>query len=127
MSVDAKILNKIDSNNVQIEIKTGKNANSKYYKVPNQNIDSFINAYKKNDKRTSIIANTAFVSSVFAGVILVSLATKKIKNKILRGILGTIGGVAGAALSVIGTSKYLESSNKKMLKSQNAQEINYHA
>ncbi len=127
MSVDVKILNKLDNNSVQVEINSEKNSKPKYYKVPEKNVDSFISEYKKNDKKTSIIANTAFVSSVFAGVILASLATKKLKNSVLKWIIGTAGGIAGAVLSILGTSNYIDKSKNKLLKTQNVQEINYHA
>ena len=127
MSVDVKILNKLDNNSVQVEINSEKNSKPKYYKVPEKNVDSFISEYKKNDKKTSIIANTAFVSSVFAGVILASLATKKLKNSVLKWIIGTAGGIAGAVLSILGTSNYIDKSKNNLLKTQNVQEINYHA
>ncbi len=127
MSLDIKVINRLDDKNVQVEVSSDKNHNTKYYKVPEQNVDSFVNEYKKNDKKNSIIANTAFVSSVFAGVILASLATKKLKNTVLKWIIGTAGGIAGAVLSVFGTSEYIDKSKNKMLKAQNAQEINYQA
>lgn len=127
MSVDIKILNKLDNKNVCVEVSSEKNNRAKYYKVPERNTDLFINEYKKNDKKTSIIANTAFVSSVFAGVILASLATKKLKNNIAKWLIGTAGGIAGATLSIIGMSEYIDKSKNKLLKAHNAQEINYTA
>lgn len=127
MSVDVKILNKLDNKSVCVEVNSEKNNKTKYYRVPEKNTNSFINEYKKNDKKTSIIANTAFVSSVFAGVILASLATKKLKNNIVKWLIGTAGGIAGATLSIIGMSEYIDKSKNKLLKAHNAQEINYTA
>ena len=127
MSVDVKILNKLDNKSVCIEVNSEKNNKTKYYRVPEKNTNSFINEYKKNDKKTSIIANTAFVSSVFAGVILANLATKKLKNNIVKWLIGTAGGIVGATLSIIGMSEYIDKSKNRILKAHNAQEINYTA
>ena len=127
MGIDVKVLNKLDKNNVVIEVDSDKNRKPKFYKVPENNADTFVNEYKKNDKKTSIVANTAFVSAVFAGVMLASLATKKLKNTVLKWIIGTAGGIAGAILSIFGTSEYIDKSKNKLLKEQNAQEINYNA
>ena len=126
MSIDVNVLNKFD-NNVLVEINSEKNSKPKFYKVPEQNLDNFINGYKKNDKKTSIVANTAFVTSVFAGVIAASLATKKLKSKVAKWLIGSAGGVAGAVLSILGTSEYIDKSKNKLLKAHNVQEINYHA
>ena len=77
MGIDIKITNKLDNNCVQVEVNSNKGGQSKYFKVPVDKADSFIANYKKNDKNTSFITNTAFVSSIFGGVLLSSLATKK--------------------------------------------------
>ena len=77
MGIDIKITNKLDNNCVQVEVNSNKGGQSKYFKVPVDKADSFITNYKKNDKNTSFITNTAFVSSIFGGVLLSSLATKK--------------------------------------------------
>lgn len=127
MGIEAKIINKLDKDNVCVEIKSEKYSKPKYYKVSEKNADSFINEYKKNDKKTSIIANTTFVSSVFAGVIIAGLATKNLKNKLLKWIIGSAGGVIGATLSIIGTGNYIESSKDKLLKEQKVKELNYNA
>lgn len=127
MGVDIKILNKLDKNNVCIEVNSEKNNKTKYYRVPQKNVNIFIDEYKKNDKKTSIIANTAFVSSVFAGVILTSLATKKLKNNIVKWLIGTAGGIVGATLSIIGMSEYIDKNKNKLLEAYDAQEINYTA
>ena len=127
MAIEVKVLNKLDNRNVLIEINSDKNSKPKYYKVPENNTDTFINEYKRNDKKTSIVANIAFVTSVFAGVIAASLATKKLKSTLFKWLIGTAGGVAGATLSIIGTSEYIEKSKNKLLKEQNAKEINYNA
>lgn len=127
MSVEIKVLNKLDNQNVQVEIKSEKSDKRLYYKVPQKNLDTFINEYKKNDKKTSIIANTAFVSSIFASVIIASLATKKLASNVLKWIIGSAAGIAGATLSILGTSNYIDSNNKKLLQKHNALELNYKA
>lgn len=81
MGIDIKITNKLDNNCVQVEVNSNKGGQSKYFKVPVDKADSFIANYKKNDKNTSFITNTAFVSSIFGGVLLSSLATKKVYKK----------------------------------------------
>ena len=121
MGIDIKITNKLDNNCVQVEVNSNKGGQSKYFKVPVDN-------YKKNDKNTSFITNTAFVSSIFGGVLLSSLATKKfIKSGTLRWIINTLAGIAGATGSVVASSNYIESRNNKLLKQHNAQQIYYQA
>ena len=128
MGIDIKITNKLDNNCVQVEVNSNKGGQSKYFKVPVDKADSFIANYKKNDKNTSFITNTAFVSSIFGGVLLSSLATKKfIKSGFLRWIINTLAGIAGATSSVVASSNYIESRNNKLLKQHNAQQIYYQA
>ena len=122
MGIDIKITNKLDNNCVQVEVNSNKGGQSKYFKVPVDKADSFITNYKKNDKNTSFITNTAFVSSIS------SLATKKfIKSGTLRWIINTLAGIAGATGSVVASSNYIESRNNKLLKQHNAQQIYYQA
>ena len=122
MGIDIKITNKLDNNCVQVEVNSNKGGQSKYFKVPVDKADSFIANYKKND------TNTAFVSSIFGGVLLSSLATKKfIKSGTLRWIINTLAGIAGATSSVVASSNYIESRNNKLLKQHNAQQIYYQA
>lgn len=128
MGIDIKITNKLDNNCVQVEVNSNKGGQSKYFKVPVDKADSFIANYKKNDKNTSFITNTAFVSSIFGGVLLSSLATKKfIKSGTLRWIINTLAGIASATGSVVASSNYIESRNNKLLKQHNAQQIYYQA
>ena len=115
MGIDIKITNKLDNNCVQVEVNSNKGGQSKYFKVPVDKADSFI-------------TNTAFVSSIFGGVLLSSLATKKfIKSGTLRWIINTLAGIAGATGSVVASSNYIESRNNKLLKQHNAQQIYYQA
>lgn len=127
MSVEIKVVNKLDNQNVQVAVNSTKSNKRLYYKVPQKNLDTFVDEYKNNDKKSSLIANTAFVSSIFGAVILASLATKKLKSNVLKWIIGSSAGIAGATLSIIGTSNYIDNKNKKLLQKYNAQEINYNA
>ena len=128
MSIDAKITNQLDNNNVQVEINRNKGGQTKYFKVPANKADSFIASYKKNDKNTSFITNTAFVASILGGVLLSNFITKKcIKSTSLRWIISTLAGIGGATASVVVSSDYIDSKNKKIIQMHNAQQIYYEA
>ncbi len=123
MGLDAKITNRLDNNNVQVEISNKKNEFKKSFSVPENKADSFIASYKKNNRNVSIISNTAFVASILGGVLLISACTHKLKSTALKWILNTCGGIAGSICAFIGTDKYIESKEKQLLNNHQAKEI----
>lgn len=118
---------KLEQQNVQVQIRSGNNSKPKYFNVPKNQADAFTTEYKKNTKKNSIIVNTTFVSSIFGAVIIANRATKKLSNSVLKWIIGCAAGIAGATISIIGTSNYIDNKNNKILQKYNAQEINYNA
>ena len=53
MSIEARILGKLDATNVQIEINSSKGSSKpNYYKVPENKADAFIADYEKAVKKT---------------------------------------------------------------------------
>ena len=56
MAIDAKITNRLNNNNVQVEI-SSKDSQKRFFAVPENKADSFIKNYTKLDKKHSIIAN----------------------------------------------------------------------
>ena len=124
MAVEAKITNRLDNNFVQVEMKAPKSERISYYKVPTNKADAFITEYKKNDKKSSIITNTAFVGAIFGGVLVANSFTKKLKNKVLAWLINTGAGILGATGAVILSSSYLEKSQNKIMEKFQAQKIN---
>lgn len=123
MGLETKITNRLNNNNVQVEISNPKTDTKKYFSVPEKKADEFITSYKKNDKNVSVFTNTIFVSSILAGVLLVSACTRNIKSKALKWILNTTGGIVGAVCSFSGSDKYIQKKQDKLLKEYQAQEI----
>lgn len=125
MSIDAKITGKLDYNNVQVEISSAKGENKRFYSVPANQGDSFIKNYQKTDKRNTIAANAGLFGGIFAGILAANAVTRKIKNTALKWVLNMCAGIAGAVLSIIGTSKYMQIQHDKLLKTHQAREITY--
>lgn len=123
MGLDARITNRLDNNNVQIEISNKKNEFKKSFSVPENKADSFIASYKKNNRNVSIISNIAFVASILGGVLLASACTHKLESKALKWILNTCGGIVGSIGAFVGTDKYIESKEKQLLNGHQAKEI----
>ena len=128
MSIEARILGKLDATNVQIEINSSKGSSKpNYYNVPENKAEAFIADYEKAVKRNTVISNVGFVSSVLGGVILASVATRNLKNTALKWIINSAAGIAGAAASIVGCSSYLTKSHEACLKKHNAEQIFYDA
>lgn len=125
MGIEAKITSRLDYNNVQIEISSRKGENKRFFAVPENKADSFIKNYKKLDKKNSLVANSAFMGGIFAGILAASTATRKIKHTALRWGLNLAGGIIGAGASIVGTSKYMLNQQDKLLAANQAKELIY--
>ncbi len=124
MTIDAKITSRLDNNNVQIEI-SSKDMQKRFYSVPENKADSFVKSYAKLDKKHSVIANTAFMGGIFAGILAAGIATRKIKNTAIRWGLNLASGIIGAGASIYGTSAYMVEQQNKLFKAHQAKELNY--
>lgn len=126
MSIEAKIIGKMDAGNVQVEINSSKgNSKPNYYKVPEQKADAFIADYDKAVKRNTIISNVGFVSSIFGGVLAASAVTRKMHNSVLKWLINIGTGAGAAVASIIACSSYLSKSHEACLKKHNAEQIQY--
>ena len=126
MSVSTNITKQFDNGTVQVDI-TSKNARTRYYQVPANNARAFSEDFKKHDRRTSYITNTAFALSILGGVLLTSVFTKKLKSSLLKFITNTLGGIAGATAAIFACDNYINNKKGDMLKKYNAKEIFYNA
>lgn len=124
MSLDAKITTQLDSNFVQVDI-TSKKEPLKYYKVPKQNADSFVNNYKKQNKQNTYILNGGFVLSIFGGVLLAGMLCKNVKSKIAQYLIKTVGGVTASTSVLFASQNYIDKKEQKLVQKFNAQEIYY--
>lgn len=128
MSIEANIIGKIDSNNVQVAINSSKNsAKPNYYKVSEREADAFIADYDKTVKRNTILSNVCFGSSIFAGILLAGQLTKNIKNSALKWGINVASGIACAIGSVAGCGAYFSKSHEACLKRHNAEQLHYDA
>ncbi len=126
MSVDAKISRAIDNNSVQIDI-SSKNSRTRFYQVPKNNADNFIKQYKKQDKKASLITNTAFGAAILVGVFGANALTKKMNNKLLKFVLNTAAGVGCAIAAIFGSGKYIQNQQNKIIEQNRAKEIFFEA
>ena len=124
MSVNTSVTRQFDNGTVQVDV-TSKNMRPRYFQVPKQNAAAFCDNFKKQDKRNSIITNTAFALSTLGGVIITSLFTKNIKKTVLKYIINTLGGIAGASASVYFGADYISNKQTELLKKYQAKEIHY--
>lgn len=122
MGLTTEITGRLDNNCVQVNAVSNK-TNIRSFRVPAQKADSFMSSYKKQNKNTTFLTNTAFGVSAFAGVLLTNVFTKKIKSPVLKYILNTLGGVALASTSVIASGKYIDNQQDNLLKKYGASEI----
>lgn len=126
MSVDAKISRAIDNNSVQVDI-SSKNSRTRFYQVPKNNADNFIKQYKKQDKKASLITNTAFGAAILVGVFGANALTKKMNNKLLKFVLNTAAGVGCAIAAIFGSGKYIQNQQNKIIEQNRAKEIFFEA
>lgn len=123
MGLEANVINRLDNNNVLVEISNTKTDFKKHFSVPEDKADTFVASYKKDNRNVSIISNTLFAASCVAGVMLTNVFTRKLDSKPLRWFLALAGGAAASVGSFIGTDKYIEAKQKKLLNNFQAQEI----
>ena len=124
MAIDAKITNRLNNNNVQVEI-SSKDSQKRFFAVPENKADSFIKNYTKLDKKHSIIANGAFMGGIFAGILAAGIATRKIKSTAIRWGLNLTAGMIGAGASIYGTSAYMVKEQDKLFNTHQAKELSY--
>lgn len=82
----------ISSNYVKVNV-APEGARPLNYAVPEDKKDEFKNAFAKHTKKTSIITNTAFIGSIFAGTTAMLFLTRKIKSSFARYALNCLGGI----------------------------------
>ena len=91
-----------------------------YYYVPQEKSNEFKAAFNKHTKKTSIVTNTAFIASVFAGTTASLFFTRKIKSSFLRYALNCLGGIASGMCAYQICGKLAESKQDKLVKKFNA-------
>ena len=95
MAVDVKVLQNIDNKYVKIEA-TSTHAPTRYFKVPQENADSFCTNYKREAKRNTTRNYVAMFVSVLAACGITGIFTKSF-NKTAQTISGIVAGIAGLA------------------------------
>ena len=86
----------------------------RYYAVPKKNADVFVKDFKHQAHKISIMTNTVFFTSIFAGIIGAMFATKNIKMAPIRFTLNALGGVALGMGSFMLCGKYAEKEQTKL-------------
>ena len=85
-------MSQISANYVKVNV-APEGAKPLNYAVPAERKDEFKSAFAKQSKRTSIITNSAFIASIFAGTTAMLFVTRKIKSSFARYALNCLGGI----------------------------------
>lgn len=125
MAVDIKVTRKLPDNYVQVDV-TPKNMETRHYKMPADQVDSFTASYKQYDSKTRVNSTVLLVLMVLAGAFTGTIIPKLLKaNTLFRVIGGVIGAFAGDIGSTMITAKNMEKNETALLKAHGAKELIY--
>ena len=124
MTLTSAVTRKFDNGYVQVEIQS-KRQEPRYYKVPENNADSFQREYQKNSKKMPWINTGLTLGAIVATIVPVSFLTKNVESKTIRMLSGIIAGLIGGIGSMYLGANIESKSHVKLLQKYNAEEIDY--
>jgi len=123
MAVDISVARRLPNNYAQVDV-TPKNMDTRHYKVPVDNVDSFTASYKKYDSKTRTSSTVLMTALVLAGAFIGTLIPKAFKAKSVFSIIcGVFGAVAGDFCATLITAKNMQKNESKILKNNQAEEM----
>ena len=124
MSIDFRISRKLANNYVQADV-SSKNI-TRYYKLPENEADSFYQDYKEYDKKTRISATILDITCSLGGAILGISAAKYLKAKMLiQMLVGLTMAFAGNIISTVITARDMQKNENALLEKHHAERIFY--
>lgn len=124
MAITTAVTRKLDNNCVQVEVKS-PNQGTRYYKVPEDNADTFQKEYVKNSKKMYKLSSFLTFSSVLAAVAATIAITRKMTNKVLKYGTAAIAGIGASFLASASSQNTAAKSHKEFLQNYNSEEIYY--
>ncbi len=124
MALTSSVTRKFDNNYVQVEINSNK-YETRYYKVPESEADSFQAEYKKNSKKANRLSNGLMILGLAATTVAAYFATKKMENKALKTIISLVAGVSGGIAGTFAGAKIEAKDHQNLMYKYNATEIDY--
>lgn len=125
MTIETKVTRRFKDNYVQLDVRVN-NSNVRYYKLPENQVDTFVSQYKKYDTNTRIFSNIWLFLLGFGGA-----ATGVIASSLFKAPkpIKYLAGIALCALGCYGSTKMTENKMIKeeaiLLKNNNAEQIFY--
>ena len=127
MAIDAKISRDMGNGYVQVDI-SAKNADSSYYVIPKNKVDSFISQSKKDRKNNTILSYTTLGGSILMGVAAMSLLLRKLKaSGTMKMLLNMCGTVVFSLFATYQCDNYIQSKRDELMKKHKAKQVFYNA
>ncbi len=119
--MEVKPVRQLEGNRTELAITTGrkKRTFTRHFSVPTDKVDEFTADYKKQQRKSSILASAAMIAGAGLGGV---LGGKVIKKFFIGSILGGLAfAMGGTALAL----KRIVKNDKAILDKHNAEEIYY--
>ncbi len=123
MAVTAQVTQKLDNNNVRVEV-SGKKIPTRYFKVPENKADSFCRNFEKNDRNTGYITGGIIIGAVLGVCTAANILLQK-TTPIVRRSVGLAAGVATTIGAMYATAPLTVKREDNLLKEFNASEMNF--
>ena len=121
MALKTSVTGKLDNGYVQVEVIPNKYS-ANYYRVPEDNADSFQSEYKKLNKKAAWRYAGLLISGVGICTIISDLLTKKVKNRTTRLFTEFLSGVFGGSIGSYIAAKIGYKNHEQLLYKYNATE-----
>ena len=122
MAIQAVVSRNIDQNHKQVEVKD-KNVPTRYFKVPNANVDKFCSDYKKLDRKNNIISTISLMGAAMLGGAALYPLWSKLNGKFARVLCGTVGSLTGAGIAIYCNVKHAVKKEKELSQKHGVSEI----
>ena len=121
MALKTSVTRKLDNGYVQVEVIPNKYSTN-YYRVPEDQADSFQSEYKKVNKKASWRSSGFMVAGLLGCTLLADLLTKKMQNRTKRTLTAIMSGVLGGTVGSYIAAKIGYKSHQQLLYKYNAVE-----
>lgn len=124
MAVEVNIVNKLNNNFLQIDVKNQKNAEAMHYAVPQQYANKFKSDITDYHKKMNIISNTTTGASAFIGYLGANYFTKNIKSNFAKYGTNALAALALICISGFCVADYANTKHEEILKNTKSKKIN---
>lgn len=122
-SIETEVTRKLDNNYVQLDV-SGKRMPNRYFKVPQDKVDTFSYEFKKNTNKNNIDSTLILGGGIFGACTISALLAGKM-GKAAKMTIGIVSGILGGILSIWGTTELITKREQKLLKKYDVKELFY--